>query len=183
MITFLKRLLKVHRFEEMRTPLGVIATDLCQGEPVAFSRSGSVFDPIRASCAYPGLFEPVRHGNSLLVDGAIGMGIPSLLARQLGATHVIAVTLPAGAPANPPSNMMQVLCRSFQVLQSRCEADWRVHTDHEITPDVRGVDWNAFGCGGALVKAGEAAAYKSLPVIQGWLAGSGTRRMPVHRAA
>ena len=31
---FLERLLKAYRFEEMRIPLGVLATDLCTGEPV-----------------------------------------------------------------------------------------------------------------------------------------------------
>lgn len=51
---FLKRLLKSYRFEEMRIPLGVVATDLSNGEPVPYAGTGSVFDPIRASCAYSG---------------------------------------------------------------------------------------------------------------------------------
>src|SRR5579884_2204926 len=33
---FLEHLLKNYRFEEMRIPLGVIATDLCTGDPVNF---------------------------------------------------------------------------------------------------------------------------------------------------
>ena len=56
---FLEGLLKTTRFEEMRIPLGVVATDLCTGEPVSFRDTGDVFLPIRASCAYPGLFQPV----------------------------------------------------------------------------------------------------------------------------
>ena len=58
---FLKRLLKTYQFEEMLIPLGVLATDLCTGNPVSFSGTGQVFDPVRASCSYPGLFQPVRH--------------------------------------------------------------------------------------------------------------------------
>jgi NTE family protein len=46
---FLQRLLKLYRFEEMRIPLGVIASDLCAGEAVAFRDQGDVFLPIRAS--------------------------------------------------------------------------------------------------------------------------------------
>ena len=53
---FLERLLKRYTFEEMRIPLGVLATDLCAGHPVTFRDHGDVFLPIRASCAYPGLF-------------------------------------------------------------------------------------------------------------------------------
>ena len=91
---FLERLLKTYRFEEMRIPLGVVATDLCSGEAVSFRDTGDVFLPIRASCSYPGLFQPVRAGDRLLVDGAMSVEIPALLARELGATHVISVSLP-----------------------------------------------------------------------------------------
>src|SRR5687767_2204166 len=72
---FLERLLKSYRFEEMRIPLGVIATDLCTGQPVSFRDTGDVFLPIRASCSYPGLFQPVRYQDQLLVDGAMSMEI------------------------------------------------------------------------------------------------------------
>src|SRR5579863_3974750 len=48
---FLARLLKQNRFEQMRMPLGVLATDLCSGNSVTFSGSGDVFLPIRASCS------------------------------------------------------------------------------------------------------------------------------------
>src|ERR1043165_1212031 len=50
---FLERLLKSYRFEEMKIPLGVLATDLCTGESVRFRDTGDVFLPIRASCSYP----------------------------------------------------------------------------------------------------------------------------------
>src|SRR5215831_3680669 len=105
---FLERLLKNYRFEEMRIPLGILATDLCTGEAVTFHGSGDVFLPIRASCAYPGLFQPVRCDGRLLVDGAISMEIPALLARQLGATHVISVHLPAQLVTRAPQNVFQV---------------------------------------------------------------------------
>jgi len=56
---FLERLLKTYRFEEMCIPLGVLATDLCTGEPVPFAGTGSVFDSVRASCSFSCLFHPV----------------------------------------------------------------------------------------------------------------------------
>src|SRR5207248_3379061 len=90
MTRFLEALLKHYRFEEMRIPLGVVATDLCTGEPVSFRDTGDVFLPIRASCSYPGLFQPVRTGGRVLVDGAMSVEIPAALARELGATHVVA---------------------------------------------------------------------------------------------
>ena len=173
---FLERLLKIYHFEDMRLPLGVLATDLSTGESVTFSGSGPVFDPIRASCSYPGLFHPVRFQGRLLVDGAMSMEIPAALARQLGATHVISVHLPARGPGAPPSNMFQVVNRCFQIMQGRSEDEWRCDTDVVISPDVRGVDWDGFARGPQLIEAGETAALSVLPTIEGWL--GGVRQIP-----
>jgi NTE family protein len=169
MSRFLERLLKRYRFEEMRLPLGVLATDLCTGEPVSFRGSGDVILPVRASCSYPGLFQPVRWNGGLLVDGAMSMEIPALLARALGATHVISVHLPARCPDQPPRNLFQVINRSFQIMHARTEAAWRKESDLVLTPDVRGIDWDGFVCGPQMLKAGEAAAEAAIPLIEAWL--------------
>jgi NTE family protein len=165
---FLERLLKNYRFEEMRIPLGVIATDLCTGDPVHFRDAGDVFLPIRASCSYPGLFQPVRHDGRLLVDGAMSMEIPALLARELGATHVISVHLPAQAGDRPPSNVFQVVNRCFQIMQVRTEDSWRKDSDLIISPDVTQIEWDGFGCGPEMIKAGEEAALAALPRVRSW---------------
>ena len=165
---FLEKLLKRYRFEEMRIPLGVLATDLGSGQSVTFSGAGDVFLPIRASCSYPGLFQPVRYDGRLLVDGAMSMEIPSQLARDLGATRVIAVHLPALNHDTSPTNMFQVVNRCFQIMQSRVEESWRSHSDLVISPEVHGIAWDAFGCGPGLINAGEAAAMAALPTIQSW---------------
>ncbi len=175
---FLQKLLKVYRFEEMCIPLGVLATDLCTGESVTFSGSGPVFDPIRASCSYPGLFQPVRWQDRLLVDGAMSMEIPAALARQLGATHIISVHLPVGGPRMLPSNMFQVVNRCFQIMQVRSEQSWRNQTDLVIAPDVRGIDWDAFARAPQMIEAGEAAAQAALPKINEWFAGAAPRPAP-----
>jgi len=166
---FLERLLKRYRFEEMNIPLGVLASDLCAGKPVTFRDEGDVFLPIRASCAYPGLFLPVQHQDRLLVDGAMTMEIPALLARELGATHVISVYLPGQSEARPPRHVFEVVNRCFQILNERTEDTWRAASDLVITPDVRTIGWDGFGCGRQMVKAGEDAAAAALPKIQRWL--------------
>jgi NTE family protein len=166
---FLEKLLKNYRFEEMRIPLGVLATDLCSGEAVTFRDKGDVFLPIRASCSYPGLFQPVRCDGRLLVDGAMSMEIPALLARQLGATHVISVHLPAMGADASPTNVFQVVNRCFQIMQTQSEETWRKESDLVISPEVRGMAWDAFGCGPELIHAGEAAAEAALPKIRAWL--------------
>ena len=167
---FLQGLFKGHRFEEMRIPLGVVATDLCTGEPVSFRDTGDIYVPIRASCSYPGLFQPVRVNNRFLVDGAMSVEVPALLARELGATHVVSVHVPAPACGRPPADVFQVVRRCFQIMQTRNEGSWRQASDLVIAPDLRSIEWDGFEHGSELVKAGETAALSVLPAIQSWLA-------------
>ena len=169
MARFLRKLLKRYRFEEMRIPLGVVATDLYNGEPVLFRDSGDVVLPIRASCSYPGLFQPVRDGERLLVDGAMSMEIPARLARELGATRVISVHLPMQKRTIPCSNMFQVVNRCFQIMQARTEVGWRELSDLVLAPDASGVQWDGFSAADRLIAAGEQAALDALPKIKAWL--------------
>lgn len=162
---FLRKLLKCYSFEKMRIPLGVVATDVVTGEAVVFRDHGDVLLPIRASCSYPGLFQPVRCGDRLLVDGAISTEVPALLARFLGASHVISLHLPMQGSAAMPTNMFHVINPCFQILHSRTEISWRQHSYIVIEPDVRGMEWDAFDSAAQLVKAGEEAARQALPAI------------------
>ncbi len=171
---FLRKLLKNFTFEQMRIPLGVVATDVVTGEPVIFRDRGDVVLPIRASCSYPGLFQPVRCGERLLVDGAISMEVPALLCRLMGATHVISLHLPMQGAAAVPTNMFHVINRCFQILHSRTELSWRQHSDLVIEPDVRCMEWDAFESAVQLIQAGEDAARAALPRIQAWLPAAGT---------
>ena len=168
MKNFLERLLKSNRFEEMPLPLGIVATDLATGEPVPFHGEGDVVVPIRASCAYPGLFHPVKHQGRLLVDGAMSVEVPARLARQLGATHVISVHVP-NCDGPLPRNVFQVVNRCFQILHRRTEESWRKESDLVVVLDVGKVEWDGFACAPDLIRAGEAAGLAALPTIEEWL--------------
>jgi NTE family protein len=175
---FLRRLLKTFRFEDMKIPLGIVATDLSTGDPVLFRDTGDVNLPIRASCSYPGLFQPVKMGELLLVDGAMSMEVPALVARKLGATRVVSVHLPMQSTAAPPSNMFQVVNRSFQIMQKQMEDGWRRMSDLVIVPEVRGIEWDEFASAMQLIEAGERAAEAALPQIQAWLAAENALAAP-----
>jgi NTE family protein len=182
MAQFLHKLLKCHTFEQMRIPLGIVATDVVTGEAVIFRDRGDVVLPIRASCSYPGLFQPVRCGERLLVDGAISAEVPALLARMLGATHVISLHLPMQGAAATPTNMFHVINRCFQILHSRTEITWRQHSDLVIEPDVRGMEWDSFESAAQLIKAGEEAARLALPRIQAWTGPAGASGLAANGA-
>ncbi len=168
MTQFLRRLLKVFEFERMKIPLAVIASDLNAGAPAVFRDKGDVVLPIRASCSYPGLFQPVRYMNHSLVDGMISMDVPAAPLRRMGATHVVSVAIPMPAETVDPQNMLSVVTRCFQIMNGRTEAQWRRYSNVVISPDVKDVSWNSFESAHQLIEAGADAARAALPQILRW---------------
>jgi NTE family protein len=77
---------------ELARPFGAVATDLRRGREV-WLREGRVTDAVHASIALPGLFAPVLHDGSWLVDGGLVNPVPVSLCRAMGADVVIAVDL------------------------------------------------------------------------------------------
>lgn len=169
MVAFLRRLLKQARFEDMRIPLGVVATDLRSGNPVAFRDHGEVAPAIRASCSYPGLYRPFEIDGRTYVDGAISLEVPAHLARAMGATHVIAACIPNQDETFEPQNMLQVVSRCFQIMMSNNEEGWRRQSDVVLMPDVGAIPWDGFVNARRMIEAGERAAEQALPQIREWL--------------
>jgi NTE family protein len=169
MITFLTRLLKANEFEQMRIPLAIVATDLVRGKAVTFHDKGDVVLPIRASCAYPGLFQPLRYQGHLLVDGFVAMEVPAEPLLQMGCDHVISVAIPNNDGLDDYGNMFSVVSRCFQLMSARTEGSWRRYSDVVIAPPVANMTWDSFASAKMLVELGEQAAMAALPAIRKWL--------------
>lgn len=80
------------KFEEVTPRLGFVSTDLKTGKLVLLGL-GSIVKAGQASCAVPGLFEPVPWGNMLLADGGLVCAIPGKEAREMGADIVIGIDI------------------------------------------------------------------------------------------
>ena len=80
---------------ELATPFGAVATELSSGREI-WLRQGKVLDVVRASIAMPGLFTPVVHNGTVLVDGGLVNPVPVSMCRAFGAELVIAIDLSWG---------------------------------------------------------------------------------------
>jgi len=182
MITFLNKLLKVKTFEELRIPLAVTATDFASGEGVVF-RSGPLADPVRASCAYPGVFPPVTVDGRLLVDGMLAHALPTQPLREMGANRVIAVSLRSRwANGEGPKHIFDVIGQCFAIAQNMNCAQARQCADLVIEPDVTGYRYDDFEHSSELVLIGERATRAAVPEIRKWLEPAAEIK-PVHAAA
>src|SRR6266852_6664244 len=86
---YLARFTPLKTFEELAIPLAIAATDINAGVSVYYTR-GPIGPPLRASCAYPGLFMPIQFEGRTLVDGFLTAPVPVEGALLLGADIVIA---------------------------------------------------------------------------------------------
>jgi len=169
MISFLTRTLKVQTFEELRIPLGVTATDFNTGEGTVFT-SGSIIDPVRASCAYPGMFLPVEIRGRWLVDGMLSHPVPTRPLRVMGAERVLAVHLRGQwSKTTAPRHLLDVVGQSFAIAQDMMSPVWKSAADLVIEPDVAGFDYDDFKRAGELIRVGELAMRHALPEVRKWL--------------
>jgi NTE family protein len=162
----IERVFESKQFEDMKIPLAVVATDLAAGEPVVF-RQGPLVEAIRASCAYPGLFEPIQIGTRCLADGGLVAPVPTQAARQLGASLVVGVSVGnQDESRTSPKNIFQVVARAVAAAQRHQADTWERSADLVIRPDVNGLSWDDFGRASEAIAAGEAAALAALPRIK-----------------
>jgi len=169
MVSFLTRTLKVKTFEELRIPLGVTATDFNCGEGVVF-HSGSIIDPVRASCAYPGMFLPVNIRGRWLVDGMLSHPVPTRPLREMGAERVLAVHLRGQwSKDGAPRHLFDVIGQSFAIAQDMMGHLWRGAADVVVEPDVAGFAYDDFKRAEELIHSGEVAMRQVLPEVRKWL--------------
>ena len=166
---YIARFTPVKTFEELQTPLAIAATDIIAGVSVYYSH-GPIAPPLRASCAYPGLFVPIQHEGRTLVDGFLTAPVPVEGALLLGADIVIAVYLEAGN-LEEPRTFTDILSRSFNIIQHHTDLAWRTQADVIIEPDVKPFVWDDFTKTPGMIAAGEAAALEALPQIRAALRG------------
>ena len=166
---FLARFTPAKTFEELQIPMAIAATDIIAGVSVFYSH-GAIVPPLRASCAYPGLFLPIQHEGRTLVDGFLTAPVPVEGALYLGAELVIAVYLEAGN-VEEPRTFTDILSRSFNIIQRHSDLAWRTQADIIIEPDVKPFVWDDFTKTPDMIAAGEAAALATLPQIRAALHG------------
>jgi NTE family protein len=89
---YMKSHLQVSRFEELKIPLKIVATDYWKKEAVVFEK-GDLIQPIKASYSLPGLFSPVKIKNRILIDGGAVNPLPfDLIMDKCDITIAIDVT-------------------------------------------------------------------------------------------
>jgi NTE family protein len=169
MLRFFARVLKKHSFEELAIPLAITATEFRTGEAAVFT-TGALADPIRASCAYPGMFLPVEIDGRSYIDGMLAYAVPTTPLRQMGADRVIGINLSAHwSNARTPRHVFEVIGQCFSIAQAKLSDSWAKDANLVIESDVNGFTYDCFERAQELIAAGEAAMRSALPQVRAML--------------
>jgi NTE family protein len=165
-----QRFFDSRQFEDLVIPTAIVATDLGTGDPVVF-KQGSLAEAIRASCAFPGLFEPIQIGTRYLADGGLVAPVPTRAARELGAQIVVGITVGLhDGERGAPSNIFQVVSRALSAAQKHQLESWERHADIVLRPSVQSLAWDDFERIDEAIEAGATAARSALPKLRKLLA-------------
>ena len=140
----IERLVPAKRFEHLKIPLTVTATDLESGELVLFggarrtAHDVQLHDALYASCALPLYFPPLELNGRRLADGGLRAVLPLEPARAIPADLVVAVNVgpgfdeehtdPSAALRRLPPPLIRAHGEAIRVMMAdqaeRAVADW-----------------------------------------------------------
>lgn len=156
--------------EQMRIPLGIVATDLQSGKGILF-RSGNTGLAVRASCSVPGVFQPAVISGKEYVDGGLVAPVPVSYARQMGATLVIAVNISSEPVHQDASGTLGVLQQTISIMQQSINQYELKNADIVIQPQLLQMGGSDFKSRNAAVLAGEIATQEQMALIKEKLKG------------
>ncbi len=157
--------------EQLPLPLGIVATDLDNGQAMLFQR-GDVGAAVRASSAVPAVFQPVKIGTREYVDGGLVSPVPVRFARQMGADLVIAVDISSPPDGNATSDPFKLLLQTFAIMGRSINEFELKDADLVLRPRLTGVSSAYFSARQRAIDAGRAAATAALPALRQRLAGA-----------
>ena len=149
-------------FADLEIPLAAVTTDLKTGEQIVLDK-GPVEKAVRASCTFPWMYTPVRHENTLLVDGCLKNNLPADVVKKMGADIVIGVNvIPQANYGDDMKNVLEIFDRSLDLFilgqRSKC--------DITICPVKEKITSLELDKSERLLKLGEEAGLLALPAIK-----------------
>ncbi len=144
---FIGERLGVSKFEDLKIPLKIIATDFLTAKQVVFDK-GDLLTAIRASYSIPGLFAPVEKGRKILMDAGMSNPLPyDVIAAESDVTIAIDVTSNKGKQfkeTTPP--FYEILFATFSLMQRSIVAEKlkRQKPDIYVDTDIQDVRVHEF---------------------------------------
>jgi NTE family protein len=162
---YVNRMLRNTTLDKLNIPLYVIATDIQSGREMVFGR-GNTGRAVRASCAIPGIFNPVIIGDRMYVDGAVVSPIGVDTAITYGGDIVIAVDISSDLDSSRPVGTVETILQSIDIMSAKISAGQLSKADVVIRPLVGHMGSADFSKRSEAISEGEKAALAAIPKIR-----------------
>jgi NTE family protein len=148
---------EIEDFSKLPIPFFCVATNIETGQPVILDK-GNLAQSVKASGAFPSLFQPVLLDDQLLIDGGVINNYPIDELRAKGMDIIIGVDVQDGlANRSDLSSAPSIL---FQINNFRTITDMKIKapkTDIYIKPDITKFNVVSFNDGPKIIENGEIA--------------------------
>lgn len=160
-------------FGECKIPFKAIAANMKDGSEVVLEE-GDLAGAIKASAAIPLVFDPVKIGDQLLIDGGVVNPVPADIVRAMGADIVIAVDVSShwfnqsdfSAHNLSWLNIYSIFDMMTSIMSHQIAHDIVEHNaDIIIRPPVLGYSWFDISQAENIISAGYRETRKSIADI------------------
>ncbi len=157
-------------FYDLKLPFKAVACDIQTRQEVVIE-TGLLADAVLASISIPGVFEPVKMGDAILVDGGIINPLPTNVLSRMGVKKIIAVnTLPSlvdvAASKKKVTNIFDIIVNSAQASEYILAEISSQNADITLHPVVPTMDWYEFYESRQAIRRGEEEVMAFLPEIK-----------------
>lgn len=169
---YLNKYIKVKNIEDTKIPFVAVATDINKGISVPL-KSGPIAPSVNASCAIPGIFEPVVMYGRTFVDGGVLDNIAVDIALEYNPKVIIAVNIMPFDTVAELKNYTQIFHRAYTIAAHNNSEINIKKADIIITPDIGGFPLMSSKDNDKLYELGMKKARELLPQIRKIMAEKG----------
>jgi predicted acylesterase/phospholipase RssA len=160
-------------FDRLPVRFRTVGTDLATGRWIMLSRGG-LARAVRATIGLPLVFPPIAFGGHLLVDGGMSANLPLDVAREAGATRLLAIDVAVPSPRldeNTPGWV--VALQVFDMINKRGQRDTLTARDSLVWLKLPGISATDFAGADSIIQRGYDEAREP---IQRWALEAGLPR-------
>lgn len=162
---YMNNQLRATQIEDTQIPFVAVTTDIEKGKSVAL-KAGPISASVNASCAVPGIFEPVKMYGTTFVDGGVINGVPVNFAKEYHPKYIIAVRIMEFDTTVVLKNRKDVVLRASAVASYHANEETISLANIIIAPNLKGISLMSGKNNEKMYKLGIIAAKEMLPEIR-----------------
>jgi len=116
LISYLFESVQAKRFTQLEIPLKVVASDFWNRQQVVLDK-GALIPAIRASMSLPGLFEPVKVGGRILIDGGAVNPVPFDLLPDSCDLRIAVDVIGERSDTEKMPSLSEAVFNTYQIMQ------------------------------------------------------------------